>query len=62
MKHFYFKKSNGEEYARVTTEHGVYNYFKKLKNASVMFVETESSKICVIGYYNILNYLKNYER
>lgn len=61
MKHFYFKNSNDEEYSRITTARGVYNYFYKLKDAAVMFVISDNSKIAVVGYNNIRNYLKNYE-
>ena len=59
MKHFYFKKINGEEYSKITTERGVYNYFRKLKNPAAMVVIAENSKIIIVGYANIYNYINS---
>lgn len=47
-------------YRKKTTERGAYNYFSKLKNVKTMFIVNNSSKICIVGYYNIRNFLTKY--
>ena len=59
MKYYFeFRKHNGDYYSRITTEKGVYNYFIKLKNVSELYIQSEDTRVVIVGYYNIYNYFK----
>lgn len=60
MDYFEFRKNNGEYYSRITTEKGVYNYFATLKNVAELYIQSESTKIVIIGYPRIYNYIHHY--
>ena len=63
MKYFNFIKKDGTYYNKITTCKGVYNYFIKLKNVSELYIRNDSyNTICIVGYYNIYNYItKHYK-
>ena len=58
MKYYEFRKNNGNYYSKITTEKGAYNYFVTLKNVSELYIQSESTRIVIVGYNNIYNYFK----
>lgn len=59
MKTYRFYKADGTQYKQEAgTRAGAKNLFYRLKNAACMIVENSSSKTCINGYYNIIEYFK----